>query len=132
MRAERPLRPALATGIGDPQGQGWLRPVQPRPRPDPALRLSVPLQPAKPGVRLPGRPVLAADPASVAELAHAPEHIVPADLACAGLVARGHVGDLDVRDHRYELLHALGDVALGDLHMIDVELEPDPVAPERL
>ena len=49
------------------------------------------------------------------------------DLAGAGLVAGGDVGDLDVGDRGDVLLHPLGHVALGDLHMVHVELQPDAV-----
>ncbi len=68
----------------------------------------------------------------VAKLVHPAEHEFPADLAGAGLVAGRHVGDLHVRDDRQELLHPLGDVALGGLAVVDVELQAEPVATDRL
>ena len=99
----RPINPIFMSVSGSPSTAGSLpafrrriRSRQPSPATvSPAGRYSQPTQPP------------------IAELVHPAEHVGPADLAGAGLVARRHVGDLHVRDHRHELLHALGDVALG-------------------
>src|SRR6266436_9937029 len=77
------------------------------------------------------RVVFAADPAGIAELVYALEDELPADLAGAGLVAAGHVGELHVVDHRHQCLEAAGDVTLGGLAVIDVELQPEAVAADR-
>ena len=53
------------------------------------------------------------------------EEVFPADFAGAGLVAAGHVGELHVVDHRHQRLEALGDIALGGLAVVDVELQPE-------
>ena len=37
-----------------------------------------------------------------------------------------------MRDHRHVQFHPLGHVALGGLAVIDIELQPEPVAPDRL
>jgi hypothetical protein len=75
--------------------------------------------------------VFAADPARVAELVDAPEDEVPADFAGAGLVASWYVGELHGLSHRHQRLQAPGDVALGGLAVVDVELQPEPVMPDR-
>src|SRR6266851_9479736 len=86
------------------------------------------LRPAKPGERCALRTVLAADPAGIAELVQkiVEEGIV--DLADIGLVAARRAGDLDVADARHQLLGALGEIALHDLAVIEVELQPRIVA----
>src|SRR6185312_13749843 len=90
------------------------------------------LAPAQAGHGVAGGAVFAADPTLVGELVHPAEHVAPADLTGSGFVAGGNIGDLHVRDHRHELLHALSDVALGDLHVIDVKLQAQPVAADGI
>ena len=68
----------------------------------------------------------------VAEFVHAAKHVGPADLAGSRLISSRNIGDLDMRDQRHELLHAFGDVTLGDLHMVDVELQAQAITPDRL
>ena len=75
-----------------------------------------------------GRAVFTADPAFVAEAVDGGKDVGPADFAGAGLVAVRDVGDLHVGDEGHEGFHALRDVALGDLAVVDVELEAEAVA----
>ena len=49
------------------------------------------------------------------------------DFAGARLVAAGIVGELDMRDPRQVLLHRAGEIALHDLHVIDVVLQEEIV-----
>src|ERR1700730_6088988 len=59
----------------------------------------VALAPGEPRHGVADRIVFAADPAGIAELVDAAENIIPTDLAGAGLVAAGHVGELHVVDN---------------------------------
>src|SRR5205823_671630 len=87
-----------------------------------------------PGEALDGvaeRRVFAADPSRISELVDAPEHVFPADLAGPRLVPAGHIGQLHVLDRGQQLFQAGGHVALRGLAVIDIELQPDALAPDR-
>src|SRR5579864_8563078 len=71
------------------------------------------------------RPVLAADPAGIAELVQEIEQIGEVDLALIGLVPAGNIGDLHMRVAAPEVPRVLREVALGDLAVIEIELQPD-------
>src|ERR1044071_4321580 len=92
---------------------------------------AVALAPGEPRDGVAERRVFAADPAGIAELVDAAEYILPADLAGAGLVPAGHVGELHMLDRGQQLFEAGGHVALGGLAVIEVELQADAVAPDR-
>src|SRR5271170_5779212 len=81
---------------------------------------------------LTARAVFASYPTTVVELIDTLEHVVPGDLTRSRFVTTGNVGELHVRDHPQELLHSSRGIPLRDLAMIDVELQPDPVRPDRL
>src|SRR6476469_4498123 len=89
-------------------------------------------EPDEAGFRVGRRPVLAADPATEAEFVDLLEDEGPVDLTGAGLVAARIIGHLHVRDDRQVLLHPLDDVALGDLAVVKVELQAEPLRPDRL
>src|SRR5208283_5489569 len=88
-------------------------------------------EPAEAGLGLGGGAVLAADPARVAERVDFAEHVIPIDFAVPGLMPVGHVGNLDVGDHRHMGFQPLTQVALGDLAMVHVELQADAIWPDR-
>ena len=73
------------------------------------------------------RLVFAADPAGIADLVEMLEQEGIVDLAGARLVAAGIVGELDMRDARQIGLHGAGEIALHDLHVIDVVLHEEIV-----
>jgi len=88
-----------------------------------ALAYPVRLPPPEPILGAGARLVFAGDPARVAD---ALERLVDRriiDLAFVGLLAARHRRDLDVADHGKELLDAFDEIALGDLHVITVELQ---------
>ena len=68
------------------------------------------------------RLVFAPDPATITNSVEMPEQEGIVDLARAGLVAAGVVGELDVRDAGQVLLQASRNVALHYLHVVDVVL----------
>src|SRR5258706_13349206 len=67
-------------------------------------------------------PVFAADPALVADLVEQIEQIGVMDLADIGLVPPRIAGDLDMRVMAGESAHLGREIALHDLHVIEVEL----------
>src|SRR3954447_313738 len=69
------------------------------------------------------RLVFATDPAAIADRVEMAEQEGKVDLAGAGLVTTWIVGELDVRDLRQIFLHGTGEIALHDLHVIDVVLD---------
>src|SRR3954451_22727214 len=86
------------------------------------------LQPAEARLGAVLRLVLAADPALVADPVDVAEEELVVDLAGAGLVAAGRVGELHVGDAREVRLDRRGEVTLHDLHVVDVVLEGDVFA----
>src|SRR5439155_1344419 len=76
---------------------------------------------ASEGVSL--RPVLAADPALVADLVEQVEQIGVMDLADIRLVPPGIAGDLHMRVMAGERAHLGREIALHDLYVIEVELQ---------
>src|SRR5262249_15053486 len=91
---------------------------------------AVDLPPTEPVLGAAARLVFAAHPAVVTD---AFERFVDRriiDLALVGLLAARHRGDLHVADHGEELLDAFYEIALGDLHVIAVELQAHVRAPD--
>src|SRR6266851_4921400 len=86
------------------------------------------LRPTEPGERCALRTVLAADPAGIAELVQKIVEEGVVDLADIGLVAPRRAGDLDVADARHQALRPFGEIALHDLAVIEIELQPRIVA----
>src|SRR5689334_11525665 len=84
--------------------------------------LQVLLRPPQAGYRVSCGTVLAADPTLIAHFVDVPEQEVIVDLTRARLVPAGRVGKLHVADLRQVLLDRRGEIALVDLHMIDVVL----------
>src|SRR5437762_105491 len=80
-------------------------------------------RPAEAGEGVALWPVLAADPALVADFVEQIEQIGVVDLADIGLVASRIAGDLDVRVMAGERAHLGREIALHDLHVIEVELQ---------
>src|SRR5215469_8879456 len=89
-------------------------------------------RPAESGASFAPRPVLAADPAGIAELVEKVEQIRVIDLADIRLVATGVAGDLHVWVMAGQRSNAVREVALHDLHMIKVELELQIGMPDAL
>src|ERR1700724_1206906 len=81
------------------------------------------LRPAEAGSRIAHRSVLAADPALIADLVEEVEQVGVMDLADIRLVPSGIAGDLDMRIVAGERADLGGEIALHDLHVIEVELE---------
>src|SRR4051794_41051133 len=73
------------------------------------------------------RLVFASDPATIADRVEVTKQERIVDLAGAGLVAAGIVGQLHMRDAAKMLLQAACDVAFHDLHVIDVVLDKEIV-----
>lgn len=71
------------------------------------------------------RRVLAADPAGVAERVEAFEQERQVDLAVLRLVAAGHARELHMADDVVMLGERRGEIALGDLQVVEVELQAD-------
>jgi len=71
------------------------------------------------------RLVFAADPATITDLVEITKQEGIVDFAGAGLVAAGVIGQLDVCDAVEMLLYSRGEVALHDLHVIDVILDEE-------
>src|SRR5712691_4257382 len=80
-------------------------------------------RPAQAVLGLCARPIFAADPAAVAGAVEGREDLGIIDLALVRLVARGHRGDLHVRDMGQMLLEPSDQVAADDLGVIEVELD---------
>src|SRR5207302_3436615 len=81
------------------------------------------LRPAEAGEGVALWPVLAADPALVADLVEQIEQIRVMDLADIRLVPSRIAGDLDMRVMAGERAHLGREIALHDLHVIEVELQ---------
>src|SRR6266850_8251163 len=120
-----PLTPALSPRAGrgrDPRsgrvrgGERWAD------HPRRSASDAVALGPAKAGHRLPLRAVFAADPAGITQLVEEIEQELVVDLPDIGLVPAGIAGDLDMRIVPGERSDAMSEVALHDLHMIEIEL----------
>ena len=75
------------------------------------------------------RLVFAADPAAIADRVEMPEEEGIIDLAGAGFVAAGIVGELDMGDARRVLLQVSRDVALHQLHVVDIVLDEEIARP---
>src|ERR1700730_13049759 len=93
---------------------------------DPSMPSADPvaLRPAKPGDRVAAGPVLAADPALVADLVEQVEEVRVIDLADIRLVPARRAGDLDMRVQTGQFRDRRRQIAAHDLHVIEVELEP--------
>src|ERR1043166_6302045 len=79
--------------------------------------------PPQPVLGAAARLVFAGDPAGVADAVEGLVDRRIVDLALVGLGAARHRGDLHVTDHGEELLDAFDQIALGDLHVLAVELQ---------
>src|SRR5437763_14142253 len=79
--------------------------------------------PAEAGGGIALRPVFAADPALVADLVEQVEQIRVMDLADIRLVAAGVAGDLHMRVMAGQRADLAAEIALHDLHVIEVELQ---------
>src|SRR5438477_9803840 len=76
------------------------------------------------------RLVFAPDPAAISDRVEMPEQEGIVDLAGAGLVAAGIVGQLYMGDATKMLLQAARDVALHHLHVVNVVLDKEIVRPD--
>src|SRR5436305_8867727 len=81
------------------------------------------LGPAEARERVALWPVLAADPALIADLVEQIEQIGVMDFADIRLVPAGIAGDLHMRVMTGKRAHLCRQIALHDLHVIKVELE---------
>ena len=81
----------------------------------------------QPGIGGGQRPILAADPAVVAEVVHQAEQERIVDLAGAGLVAPRVIRELHVGNELDIFFDGRGEIAFHDLHVIDVVLQKQVV-----
>ena len=88
--------------------------------------------PRQPLHRVARRTVLATYPTLIPQPVHRLEHIGPANLSGPRLMPRRHIRNLHMRNHRHQRLHSLCDVPLRHLTVINVELKPNPLPPQRL
>src|SRR5450759_446734 len=79
-------------------------------------------QPSEPGAGPAFGPVLATDPAAIAEFVHESEQVGIVDLANVGLMALGHARDLDIADAGDVFPELHRQVALHDLAVIEIHL----------
>src|SRR5262249_20400331 len=91
---------------------------------------AVGLPPPQPVLGAAARLVFATDPAGIADPVERRVDRRIIDLALVGFLAARHRGDLHVTDHREKLFDAGDEIALGDLHVIAVELQAHVFPPD--
>src|SRR5882672_8768624 len=115
-----PARGARGTGALPRPARGERAGVRGRSR---SAADAVALGPAEAGSGLALRTVFAADPAGITELIKEIEQERVVDLPDIGLVPAGIAGDLDMRITAGERPDAVSEIALHDLHMVEIELQ---------
>src|SRR6266436_4972944 len=93
---------------------------------------AIALGPAEAGSCLSLRSVFAADPARIAEFVEKIEEERIVDLPDIGLVTAGIAGDLHMRIVAGERPDAMGEIALHDLHMVEIELQLEVGSPDSV
>src|SRR3954463_10438809 len=93
-------------------------PAQPR-----ADDSEIGLRPTQTLERVTARIVYASHPSRISDAVEVREQKVEVDLAGAGLMTLGHVGDLNVPDAGKQAFEGSGEIALHDLHVEQVVLQ---------